>query len=94
MKLFWTARALRDIANIDQWLTQHASQQLAIDQLERVRQRARQLRNFPSLGPHVEGGTRPVRVAKTPYVLAYRINDDLIEILRIHHDRQNWRPPE
>ena len=65
-----------------------------MDQLERVRLRARRLRDFPTLGRQIGSHTRSVPVQKTPYILVYRLQDDLIEILRVQHKRQNWQPPE
>ena len=34
--------------------------------------------------------TRELVVEKYPYIVAYRINADLVEILYIHHTRQAW----
>jgi addiction module RelE/StbE family toxin len=35
-------------------------------------------------------GTRELVVPRTPYIVAYRIDDDVIVLLRILHGAQNW----
>ena len=94
MRLSWTERALVDVANIDRWLSQQSDPSIAMGQLERVRLRARRLREFPTLGRQLGSETRSVPVQKTPYILVYRVQGDLIEILRVHHNRQDWQPPK
>ena len=94
MKLSWTERALTDIASIDRWLTEHAAPEVAEDQVERIRIRARRLRDFPRIGQQLGATSRTVAVHKTPYVLIYRISNGEVEILRVQHNRQDWRRPE
>lgn len=94
MNLSWTDPALVDLAGIDHWLSEHADPQVAIHQIEQIRTRARGLRDFPKIGQQVGAASRSVAVQKTPYIVVYRIHDDLIEILRVHHNRQDWRPSE
>lgn len=35
-------------------------------------------------------GTRELVVPKYPYIVAYRIADNVVEILYVHHSRQHW----
>jgi toxin ParE1/3/4 len=35
-------------------------------------------------------GTRELVIDNYPYIVAYRVNVDIIEILYIHHTRQAW----
>ncbi|HSO46588.1 MAG TPA: type II toxin-antitoxin system RelE/ParE family toxin [Rhizobiaceae bacterium] len=94
MKLSWTAPALVDVANIDRWLSQEADPKVALKQIERIRGRARRLRDFPQIGQQIGAAWRSVPVQKTPYILVYRIRNDRVEILRVRHNRQAWQPPE
>ena len=36
-------------------------------------------------------GTRELVVARLPFVIAYRIRPDRIEVVRVIHGRRNWR---
>ena len=94
MNLDWTERALIDLKAIDDWLTAHADGDLSAAFLERIRERARRLRDFPRTGQQLNESARSVRVGQTPYVLLYRIRGMRIEILRVHHNRQDWRLDE
>jgi addiction module RelE/StbE family toxin len=35
-------------------------------------------------------GTRELVIARYPYIVAYRVRVDVIEILYVHHTRQQW----
>jgi plasmid stabilization system protein ParE len=92
VRLFWTEPSLADLASIDRWLSLHADPDIAVDQLQKIRARARRLRDFPASGEQVGTERRSVPVQRTPYILVYRVKGGEIEILRVHHYRQDWRP--
>jgi toxin ParE1/3/4 len=49
------------------------------------------LKTFPKLGrPGRRSGTRELPVPGTPYIVAYRIHSDEIEMLHILHGSQHW----
>ena len=48
--------------------------------------------NLPRAGSPLENGlARKWRVPATPYLLVYRALTDRVEILRVYHERMNWR---
>ena len=52
--------------------------------------RITQLETFPGLGrPGERHGTR--ELVSPPYVIVYRVKDDVAEILHIWHGAQDWR---
>ncbi|MDQ6706283.1 MAG: type II toxin-antitoxin system RelE/ParE family toxin [Acidobacteriota bacterium] len=52
--------------------------------------RAAELQTFPALGrPGEKRGTR--ELVSPPYVIVYRLNKDVAEILHIWHGAQDWR---
>jgi len=60
-------------------------------QVERVLAAVAGLLRFPEIGrPGRRAGTRELVVSRTPYVVAYRLRADAIEILRVMHGRQRW----
>lgn len=60
-------------------------------QVERVVAAVAILLQFPEVGrPGRRPGTRELVINRTPYIAAYRLRGDLIEVLRIMHRRQRW----
>jgi toxin ParE1/3/4 len=60
-------------------------------QVERVLAAVAGLLPFPEIGRLGRRvGTRELIVSRTPYVVAYRLRTEVIEILRVMHGRQRW----
>ena len=58
---------------------------------QRVNTAIQQLRGMPNSGrPGLRVGTRERVVPKTPYIVVYRTRDDVLEILHMFHERQDW----
>jgi len=50
---------------------------------------ANSLETFPNRGRSGRiAGTR--ELARAPYIIVYRVNEETVEILRIYHSAQNW----
>ncbi len=92
MKLEWTAAAVADLHGIDKWLIEHADPLIAVWQLERIRDKARRLLNFPTRGPMLGADWHYSQVEQTPHLIIYRVSVEKVQILRIRHNRQDWRP--
>ena len=91
--LEWTVPALRDLEVIDNWLSAEADAETAIRILSAIRERANFLLEFPRSGPPVDGDHHALRVRGTNYSLLYRvIDEEKIQIVRIFHAKQDWRP--
>lgn len=85
------------------WTTEAADQLEAFvnrireDNLEAARalaettlNRIAQLETFPGIGrPGERQGTR--ELVSPPYIVVYRVKDDIAEILHIWHGAQDWR---
>ena len=90
MRLDWTDLAREDLREINIWLAREVSPALAIRILAAIRHRSTILEDFPRSGRPHRDGARILRVYETPYLLRYRIIDEAVQILRVHHERENW----
>ncbi len=90
MKIVWTAPALQDLRAARAYI---AAQQpdAAEHQIVRVLNAVESLARFPELGRSGRRAeTRELVVGRTPYLVAYRLRGEIIEILRVLHGRQRW----
>lgn len=93
-EIVWSKPALEDLRRINAYLNRESDHRTAANILATIRFRLITLQDFPHAGPPVEG--QPFRsfiIRGTPYVVAYRLRSGRVEILRLHHQRENWRLP-
>lgn len=92
MKVVFTAAAQNDLREIGEWLATHYPV-VALHVERRIRDVAARIGQWPESGPpsaHREG-VRIVPVGRYPYKIFYRVTQDAVEILHIHHAaRQPW----
>ncbi len=85
----------RALANLDE-LAEYIAQDdfgAAASVVELIKLRVDQLGSFPGLGRSGRVvGTRELVIGDTPYIVAYRIRDDRIEVLRVIHGARKWPP--
>jgi len=96
MKVVYTPAALRDLAEIADWLATHYPTiaplverriRAAVDHISRWPESARRSAARP--------GVRVALIGRYPYKIFYRIADEAIEILHIHHAaRRPWDEQE
>jgi toxin ParE1/3/4 len=56
-----------------------------------IRTQVQRLIRFPEIGrPGRVEGTRELVINRTPYIVAYRIADGTVRVLRILHGAQQW----
>lgn len=91
--VIWTRPAQRDLNKIDDHYVDFAPEYA--DRVSRMAVKsAQQLIKFPHLGPPVgEDGVRKWGVKRTNFLLLYRVTNSAIEILRVRHAREDWKPP-
>lgn len=65
---------------------------MALKVYAEIRNRSAELAQFPEVGrPGRVPGTRELVLVNYPYILPYRVRNDVVEILRVFHTSQ--RPP-
>lgn len=90
MRIDWSGPALDDLRAIDDWLSREASPDYAIRTLSAIRMRSKFLEDFPHGGRPHRGTHRILRVFDTPYLIRYQISGEIVEVVRVHHERENW----
>jgi plasmid stabilization system protein ParE len=60
--------------------------------MDRIEAATDRLRLFPQLGrPSKRPRTRELAVPGTPFVLIYRWENDVLEIIALYHGAQDWQ---
>jgi plasmid stabilization system protein ParE len=89
MKVVFTAAAQTDLREIGEWLATHYPL-VALQVERRIRDVAARIGQWPESGPLSANreGVRIVPVGRYPYKIFYRVAQDALEILHIHHAAQ------
>ncbi len=90
MDIIWLDRARREVVHIREYIATNnprAARQVA----RRILEFAEKLRTSPHIGrPGRIYGTRELVIARTPFIILYRVRDGVIEILRVIHGARKW----
>ena len=90
MIITWTPLAQADlIAIVDYLLELNSIAAIAAEQ--RITEAIEQLADFPGLGrPGRVASTRELVITDTPYIAAYRVQREQVEVLRVLHGTRKW----
>ena len=89
MRIRWTPAAADDLQHIFDYLKE-TEPDLAHSTILEIRESVRSLKTFPHRGrPGREPGTRELLHNRLPYLVAYRVRGDVVEILHIWHPAQD-----
>ncbi|HEV2278748.1 MAG TPA: type II toxin-antitoxin system RelE/ParE family toxin [Acidobacteriaceae bacterium] len=90
VRLHWSELALDDREGIFSYI-EAENPRAAVEMDLRIRDQTRTLLDFPAAGrPGRVRGTREFVIHESPYIAAYRIEDDRIVILRVLHGARRW----
>jgi addiction module RelE/StbE family toxin len=88
MRIRWTVAAAEDLQHIKDYLTEHHPD-LAHSTVLELYESIRSLKTSPYRGrPGREEGTRELVFTRLPYIAAYRVKEQTVEILHIFHGAQ------
>jgi len=90
MTVRWTEHASSRLNEIKEYIASD-NPRAAVNQVRLIVDATRQLGHFPESGRNgrVEG-TRELVVPGTPYIVPYRIQADVVQLLSIEHSAQQW----
>jgi len=91
VKVVWTSRAAQQLhAAYDYWSTEH-SPQAGNRMLERIFSAVEVLERYPDAGRHGRiPGTREIVILRTPFLIAYRLQHNKVQILAVLHGARKW----
>ena len=94
MRVAWLPLALAHLSEIRQYIAQDSP--LAAGRLAaRIVEAVDRLERHPKLGrPGRVAGTRELAVPGTPFVAAYAIFDDRVQVLAVLHGARQWQIPD
>jgi toxin ParE1/3/4 len=90
MRLRWAPAAAADLEHIGTYLLEHNSS-LAESTVRRVYDAAQSLGRFPNRGRlGREAGTRELLITSLPYFIVYKVEADVVAIVRVLHGAQQY----
>jgi toxin ParE1/3/4 len=94
MQLRWSPAAAEDLFRIIEYI-RHENPVAAQRVAQTIYESAGSLKSFPNKGRggRVEG-TRELPLPPLPFVVVYRIREDIVEIANVIHGAQKWPPQE
>jgi toxin ParE1/3/4 len=90
-RAYWTRLAQADLAAIDDYY-ERLNPDFALRVARKAIAASRFLADHPRAGPEIDPGIRKWRVPTTDYILVYRVVGGGIEVVRVYHAQQQWRP--
>ena len=90
MKLQWTPLASNHLESAYEYLAQESAR-AADTSIERILSAVEALEHHPRMGRKGRvSGTRELVITGTPFVIAYRLRRDQVEILAVLHGARRW----
>jgi toxin ParE1/3/4 len=91
MKIVWTRRATRHLQAAYEYWSYERSEDAADNMLGRIFSAVELLERHPELGRHGRiSGTRELVLVPLPFLLAYRVKRNVVEIIALLHGARKW----
>jgi len=90
MRIRWLLKAVNDLEDLHEYIALD-NPTAASGQVEMILKAVKRLKENAKTGrPGRVKGTRELVIPGTPYIAAYRIKNDVVEILRVLHGARKW----
>jgi toxin ParE1/3/4 len=91
MTILWSPEAIEDLNSLRAYIAEDdpvAARRVALHNLRSIEQ---SLPDSPQMGrPGRVPGTRELVIPKTPFIVPYRLQRNVIQILRVYHGARRW----
>lgn len=89
-EILWTRRALQDIEDIHRYIAQ-TNPESARTVISAIRNATQPLSYHLFIGrPGRREGTRELVVLKTPFIVVYKVQENVVQIIRVLHGAQKY----
>jgi addiction module RelE/StbE family toxin len=90
MQIKWFSEAIQDLTEVRKYIAKDKPR-TAQDVAKRVVEEIALLKNHPGMGrPGRVEGTREFLIPGLPYIIPYRVRNNIIELLRLLHAARIW----
>ena len=90
MEIIWSPEAAADFRSIIQYIRKE-NDSAALRVARSILRNIRQLEQFPKSGrPGRVDGTRELPLIPLPFVVVYRVKENIVELARVLHGAQRW----
>jgi toxin ParE1/3/4 len=91
MTILWSPEAIEDLTSLQAYIAEDnpaAARGVVLNIIYNIEQL---LPNHPQMGrPGRVPGTRELVIPKTPFIVPYRLQRNIIQILRVYHGARRW----
>jgi len=91
MTIIWSPEAIEDLTSLRAYIAEDnpvAARGVVLHIIHNIEQL---LLNHPQMGrPGRVPGTRELVIPKTPFIVPYRLQRNIIQILRVYHGARRW----
>ena len=91
MNILWSPEAIEDLNSIRSYIADDNPAAARSVVLQIVQNIQRLLPDHPQMGrPGRVPGTRELVIPKTPFIVPYRLQSNVIQVLRVYHGARRW----
>lgn len=88
MRVRWLSRAAEDLEHLHQYIAKD-NPEAAASEADKVVEAIKRLGDYPASGrPGRVPGTRELVISR--YIVAYRVKEEVVQILRVLHASRKW----
>ena len=91
MNIIWSPEAIDDLTSLRAYIAEDDPAAARAVVLHIIHNVEHSLPDQPRMGrPGRVPGTRELVIPKTPFIIPYRVQSNIIQILRIYHGARRW----
>lgn len=90
MRVKWIRRALRDLDEVEAYIARD-NPAAAAETVLGIARAVSLLQEQPGIGRAGRvPGTRELVIPDSPYIVPYRVKDNIVQVLRVYHASRQW----